>query len=134
MKTEFKHITLSKHKIFLFELLGFILTFITFGITFILFYDYFFLRESYLNKKLLIEYIKNNTMTYEYYKNEDIPKLNNICWNINGYKLFFWIHNKNYSLHYNDQIIFSSFSPSYIGIQLNKQLDSILQLKLINKN
>ena len=48
----------------LLQIIFYILLIITFGFAYILFYDYFFEHKYYLNRRLLLKYLNNNTNTF----------------------------------------------------------------------
>lgn len=77
-----------------FYFIGFILTIITLGISFLLFYEFFFQRDEYINKKRLLKYLK--------YNKPEIKKYGDYAgyaFFIDNYKIIYWYKNQGFSIH-----------------------------------
>ena len=96
MKPNKIRVRLSKQYNNFFIIIGFILSAVTFGIVFYLFYSNFFEREDYLTRKRLLKWIKENKLPDYLY----IKELNLYYWNIGAIEI-------NLS---NEQQVFVNFS------------------------
>ncbi len=106
-----------------YEILGWILIFLTFGILFYLFYSEFFGRKYSKNKKTLLKFLENNKLPL----GEKLFRITHR--NFDNGTLYLWYDNKISFHDKKGEILINCPNLDYIERKLNKNIYDILKIE-----